>query len=305
MKQFLNGRMIGPIGMSEEKGETQMVQEQALVDAGHHAGGVEDVEGIVPQMVATPGMPYREATTRRQNWGREIRHTPSYAAQIAIYFAGEDDLSDFDPVRAYGQSHSWSEPTNKGSNNGNRPRRPDSVRHLRNCVAAVSRSPSARVRFIDAGPQRKLRPFSSRGRSCQTPRRQHGHLVIEDCIVRETVSREQPVRMDNYCQRHSDDKAHCDRRIERPTSHLRFWLSRAGESPAAHVGWKGNIQMRVVFDRSLCAAHGDCVVVAPDVFDLGDDDDVAILLNENPPEDQRTNVEMAINVCPVGAIRIR
>src|SRR5574338_1206938 len=55
VRQFLNGRRIGPIGMSEEKDEAQMAREQAMVDAGHHAGGVDDVEGIVPQMQATPG----------------------------------------------------------------------------------------------------------------------------------------------------------------------------------------------------------------------------------------------------------
>lgn len=62
--------------------------------------------------------------------------------------------------------------------------------------------------------------------------------------------------------------------------------------------------MRVVFDKSLCAAHGDCVVAAPAVFDLDDDDDIATVLDEHPPESQRANVEMAAKVCPVGAIRI-
>ncbi|MFE3002161.1 ferredoxin [Nocardia sp. NPDC059246] len=62
--------------------------------------------------------------------------------------------------------------------------------------------------------------------------------------------------------------------------------------------------MKVMFDKDFCAAHGDCVLVAPDVFDLGDDDDVAVVLDETPPEDQRANVEMAVKVCPVGAIRI-
>lgn len=75
VKQFLNGTMIGPIGMSEEKDEAQMAHEQALVDAGHHAGGVEDVEGIVPQMQATPGMPVRQAVGRRQDRVRQILHT--------------------------------------------------------------------------------------------------------------------------------------------------------------------------------------------------------------------------------------
>src|SRR5580658_9918788 len=57
VRQFLNGRRIGPIGMSEEKDETTMAEEQAMVDAGHHSGGTEEVEGVPPQIVATPGMP--------------------------------------------------------------------------------------------------------------------------------------------------------------------------------------------------------------------------------------------------------
>ncbi|MGV9747222.1 ABC transporter ATP-binding protein, partial [Rhodococcus zopfii] len=75
---------IGPIGMSEEKDEAQMAHEQALVDAGHHAGGVDDVEGIVPQMQATPGMPERQAVWRRQERVRSILHTLPEAAQHAI-----------------------------------------------------------------------------------------------------------------------------------------------------------------------------------------------------------------------------
>jgi phospholipid/cholesterol/gamma-HCH transport system ATP-binding protein len=39
VRQFLNGRRIGPIGMSEEKDESTMAEEQAMIDAGHNAGG--------------------------------------------------------------------------------------------------------------------------------------------------------------------------------------------------------------------------------------------------------------------------
>ena len=46
VKQFLNGRRIGPIGMSEEKDESTMAEEQAMFDAGHHDGGVEEIEGV-------------------------------------------------------------------------------------------------------------------------------------------------------------------------------------------------------------------------------------------------------------------
>jgi phospholipid/cholesterol/gamma-HCH transport system ATP-binding protein len=76
--------MIGPIGMSEEKDEAQMAREQAMVDAGHHHGGAEEVEGIIPQMKAQPGMPVRQAVERRKNRVREIMHTLPHAAQVAI-----------------------------------------------------------------------------------------------------------------------------------------------------------------------------------------------------------------------------
>jgi phospholipid/cholesterol/gamma-HCH transport system ATP-binding protein len=88
VKQFLNGRRIGPIGMSEEKDESTMAEEQALIDAGHHDGGTEEVEGVPPQVNATPGMPERRAVARRQARVRvrvrEIMHTLPPAAQEAI-----------------------------------------------------------------------------------------------------------------------------------------------------------------------------------------------------------------------------
>jgi phospholipid/cholesterol/gamma-HCH transport system ATP-binding protein len=88
VKQFLNGRRIGPIGMSEEKDESTMAEEQALIDAGHHDGGTEEVEGVPAQVNATPGMPVRQAVARRQARVREIMHTLPPAAQEAI----RDDL---------------------------------------------------------------------------------------------------------------------------------------------------------------------------------------------------------------------
>ncbi|MGV0618365.1 ABC transporter ATP-binding protein, partial [Mycolicibacterium elephantis] len=84
VKQFLNGRRIGPIGMSEEKDESTMAEEQAMFDAGHHDGGVEEIQGVPPQIQATPGMPERRAVARRQARVREILHTLPPAAQAAI-----------------------------------------------------------------------------------------------------------------------------------------------------------------------------------------------------------------------------
>jgi phospholipid/cholesterol/gamma-HCH transport system ATP-binding protein len=65
-----------------------MAEEQAMVDAGHHDGGVEEIEGVPPQIIATPGMPERQAVARRQARVREIMHTLPPNAQAAI----RDDL---------------------------------------------------------------------------------------------------------------------------------------------------------------------------------------------------------------------
>ncbi|WP_142276944.1 ATP-binding cassette domain-containing protein, partial [Mycobacterium avium] len=90
VKQFLNGRRIGPIGMSEEKDEATMAEEQAALEAGQHAGGVEEIEGVPPQIVASPGMPERKAVARRQARVREILHTLPTTAQTAILDSMQD-----------------------------------------------------------------------------------------------------------------------------------------------------------------------------------------------------------------------
>ncbi|MGZ6771808.1 MAG: ABC transporter ATP-binding protein [Mycobacteriaceae bacterium] len=84
VEQFLNGRRIGPIGMSEEKDEAQMAEEQAMADAGHNDGSGEDVRGIVPQIVATPGSPDRQAVHRRRERVMAMLHTLPEVAQRGI-----------------------------------------------------------------------------------------------------------------------------------------------------------------------------------------------------------------------------
>src|SRR5271170_3865115 len=51
-----------------------MAEEQAHLEAGHVDGGVEEVEGVPPQILATPGMPERKAVGRRQARVRENLH---------------------------------------------------------------------------------------------------------------------------------------------------------------------------------------------------------------------------------------
>ena len=85
VKQFLNGTMNGPIGMSEEKDSATMAAEQAMFAAGHNAGGVgEELSGIPPQMLPSPGLPERKAVARRKQRVLEMLHTLPVPAQAAI-----------------------------------------------------------------------------------------------------------------------------------------------------------------------------------------------------------------------------
>jgi ferredoxin len=61
--------------------------------------------------------------------------------------------------------------------------------------------------------------------------------------------------------------------------------------------------MRVVVDLGLCDLHGLCVEAAPEVFRIGDDGNLHVLI-ESPPDSLRGKVEKAVRECPTGAISI-
>jgi ferredoxin len=61
--------------------------------------------------------------------------------------------------------------------------------------------------------------------------------------------------------------------------------------------------MRVVVDRDLCQGHGMCELEAPEVFVLGDADQVAVRV-ESPDESQRAAVQNAVRYCPTTALAI-
>ncbi|RDI30098.1 ABC transporter ATP-binding protein [Lentzea flaviverrucosa] len=85
VEQFLNGRRLGPIGMSEEKDTATMAAEQAHADAGHSDGSTsEDVRGIIPQIEPTPGLPFRDAVRRRKDRVMTIIHQLPHQAQQGI-----------------------------------------------------------------------------------------------------------------------------------------------------------------------------------------------------------------------------
>jgi ferredoxin len=61
--------------------------------------------------------------------------------------------------------------------------------------------------------------------------------------------------------------------------------------------------MRVIVDQDLCEGNGLCEKAAPEVFRLGDDDHVQVLI-ERPDETLRAQVETAVRRCPRHAIRL-
>ncbi len=63
--------------------------------------------------------------------------------------------------------------------------------------------------------------------------------------------------------------------------------------------------MRVTVDLNVCNGHGQCVIVAPEVFDLPDDFETVRLIMAEPGEESRGRVEEAAALCAVSAILVR
>ena len=62
--------------------------------------------------------------------------------------------------------------------------------------------------------------------------------------------------------------------------------------------------MKVNVDQARCAASGQCVMTAPDVFDQRDEDGVVMLLREHPPPESTQAVRDAAVLCPAQAISV-
>ena len=61
--------------------------------------------------------------------------------------------------------------------------------------------------------------------------------------------------------------------------------------------------MRVVVDFDLCESNAICMLIAPDIFEVRDDDFLYVL-DETPSEDRRSNLEESVQRCPKQAISI-
>lgn len=61
--------------------------------------------------------------------------------------------------------------------------------------------------------------------------------------------------------------------------------------------------MRVEVDKMVCEANGTCERIAPDVFQLDEEDELHILQPE-PPADLQGKVREAVDRCPKLALTI-
>ncbi|MEV7423577.1 MULTISPECIES: ferredoxin [unclassified Streptomyces] len=61
--------------------------------------------------------------------------------------------------------------------------------------------------------------------------------------------------------------------------------------------------MRVSIETDKCVGSGQCVMLAPDVFDQGDDG-IVLLLQDEPPEETHEDVRQSAMMCPTRLIHV-
>jgi ferredoxin len=62
-------------------------------------------------------------------------------------------------------------------------------------------------------------------------------------------------------------------------------------------------QVKIVVDRELCEGNGTCVLKAPQVFEIGADDQMHVLMPQ-PSAAVLSQVEDAVRRCPRGALAL-
>ena len=61
--------------------------------------------------------------------------------------------------------------------------------------------------------------------------------------------------------------------------------------------------MKIKADFDLCQGHANCMGEAPEVFQV-DENGYLNILQEEPPEELREKVELAVKYCPTGALTL-
>jgi ferredoxin len=70
---------------------------------------------------------------------------------------------------------------------------------------------------------------------------------------------------------------------------------------AGEIGHGGRMELKV--DRDLCEANAVCCGLAPEVFEL-DDDEQLIIKVPNPGDELQAKVQKAVERCPKNALAL-
>jgi ferredoxin len=82
-------------------------------------------------------------------------------------------------------------------------------------------------------------------------------------------------------------------------------LSQPAAAPTAPASPSRNPKrLKVTVDQDKCCGAGQCVVLAPDVFDQREQDGIVVLLDATPAESLHADVREAASVCPAAAITL-
>jgi ferredoxin len=61
--------------------------------------------------------------------------------------------------------------------------------------------------------------------------------------------------------------------------------------------------LRIIADRDVCEGHGMCEATSHEYFEL-DETATVVVLNEHPPDSDRSFVQAAVDACPVAALKL-
>jgi len=64
------------------------------------------------------------------------------------------------------------------------------------------------------------------------------------------------------------------------------------------------LNLKLTVDQDKCCGAGQCVLLAPEVFDQREEDGIVVLLDETPAADLHAAVREAASVCPAAAITV-
>ena len=64
------------------------------------------------------------------------------------------------------------------------------------------------------------------------------------------------------------------------------------------------MSFKLTVDQDKCCGAGQCVLLAPEVFDQREEDGIVVLLDETPDDAPHALVREAASVCPAAAITV-